>query len=398
MTEDRRNDRIVPKAITVWAWATVAMTFALLILGQLVTSFQAGMADPIWPTEPWYLLIINWQEPSPGYLIEHSHRVAGFTVGGMTSLLALALLACHPRRIERWLGLAAVIVLLAAYGQFHRELIAQRHLTPDAVQLPRQSLNVMLVATAIACGLCILDLARRTRGRWARTAGLVSLIGVMVQGLLGGFRVLFDAWMGTNLAAVHGVFAQVVLGLLVVTATAITPTQLPKLAEYPPRRQLAAWILAAIVFLQIVWGAWLRHHLDPIAQRLHVLTAFIVWGVLVGWVAQLTASPAIWRSIRYPITALAVLLAVQLYFGVEAWLIRFGAGVPPEVAPLTLRSAVWRTIHALTGSGVWVLTLMVAILMGRAPTGEGAERINDHAMGGLGSTPRTAATPVGATT
>ncbi len=397
MTEDRRNDRIVPKPITVWAWATVALTFALLILGQLVTSFQAGMADPIWPTEPWYLLVINWQEPSPGYLIEHSHRVAGFTVGGMASLLAIALLAYHPRRVERWLGLAAAIVLLAAYGQFHRELIAQRHLTPDAVQLPRQSLNVMLVAAAIACGVCIFDLARQIRGALARTLGVASLIGVMVQGLLGGFRVLFDAWMGTNLAAVHGVFAQVVLGLLVVTAMAITPTQPPELAANPPGRR-SAWFLAAVVFVQIVWGAWLRHHLDPLAQRLHVLTAFIVWGVLVGWVAQLTASPALWRSIRYPVAALAALLAVQLYFGVEAWLVRFGAGVPPEVAPLTLRSAAWRTVHALTGSGVWVLTLIVAIWMGRARTGRGSERINADAMGELGSTPRAAATPVGAAT
>src|SRR4051794_14960867 len=65
--------RPVPRWLHVWAIATVLVTLVLLVLGQFVTSFKVGMSDPIWPTEPWYLFVVGWQEPNRGYLIEHSH-------------------------------------------------------------------------------------------------------------------------------------------------------------------------------------------------------------------------------------------------------------------------------------------------------------------------------------
>ena len=44
-----------------------------------------------------------------------------------------------------------------------------------------------------------------------RLLGTAALIAVMIQGLLGGFRVKLNDLVGTDLAAVHGIFAQVVL-------------------------------------------------------------------------------------------------------------------------------------------------------------------------------------------
>ena len=58
-----------------FAWISVAVLAVLLGLGTLITTYRVGMVDPIWPTEPWFL-ISNWREPSAGYLIEHTHRVA----------------------------------------------------------------------------------------------------------------------------------------------------------------------------------------------------------------------------------------------------------------------------------------------------------------------------------
>ena len=48
---------------------TLCAAFALLCLGAVVTTFGVGMADPIWPTYPWHLLLISWQEPKSGFLI-----------------------------------------------------------------------------------------------------------------------------------------------------------------------------------------------------------------------------------------------------------------------------------------------------------------------------------------
>src|SRR5205085_7057657 len=99
MTDPVTPDRPVPRWLHASAVLTAAVTLVLLILGQLVTSFRAGMADPIWPTEPWYLA--SNYKLDLGYLIEHSHRIAGFVVGGLVSVLALGAWSTNPGRLGR---------------------------------------------------------------------------------------------------------------------------------------------------------------------------------------------------------------------------------------------------------------------------------------------------------
>src|SRR5207249_6874249 len=54
----------------------------------------------------------------------------------------------------------------------------------------------------------------RERAFWLRTLGLVALAGVIAQGLLGGFRVRYNAALGPELSLVHGSFAQVYFAFL----------------------------------------------------------------------------------------------------------------------------------------------------------------------------------------
>ena len=79
------------------------------------------MADPVWPTEPWY----SGQQLQAdfGYLIEHTHRIAGFCVGGLVSLLALGIWWTEPRKSARWIGIVGIVTLLVGFG----ELTAGRH-------------------------------------------------------------------------------------------------------------------------------------------------------------------------------------------------------------------------------------------------------------------------------
>ncbi len=103
MNEISKTDKSLPRWLHIGAILAVLSTFLLLILGQLVTSFRAGMADPIWPTEPWYL--VNNYKFEAGYLIEHSHRIAGFTVGGIVCLLIIGLWWTEPSDpIARWIA------------------------------------------------------------------------------------------------------------------------------------------------------------------------------------------------------------------------------------------------------------------------------------------------------
>src|SRR5262245_15842367 len=98
----------VPRWLHRWAIVTAVLTFGLLTLGAVVTTFQVGMADPIWPTYPWHLLLVSWQEPRPGFIIEHSHRLAGYVVGTCVIVLAAGLGFAQSSRTLRWLGLVAL--------------------------------------------------------------------------------------------------------------------------------------------------------------------------------------------------------------------------------------------------------------------------------------------------
>src|SRR5262249_39626947 len=121
--------------LRLWAWGTLALLFALLALGTVVTSFRVGMADPVWPTRPWHLFTISWQEPRPGFLIEHLHRLAGFAVGAAVAVLTVGLWLTEPHAGLRRVGLAALVILLAAFGQLHGTLIQHQRVVREAGEL-----------------------------------------------------------------------------------------------------------------------------------------------------------------------------------------------------------------------------------------------------------------------
>ncbi len=279
MSATSESARPVPRWLHVWAIATVLVTLGLLILGQLVTSFRAGMADPIWPTEPWYLFVVGWQEPNRGYLIEHTHRIAGFLVGGFVSILVLGTAYTEPRKMARIAGLVLLIVLLAAFGQFHRELISQRD-PAVAVKIPEASLAAMGVALVLLLGTMLTGW--KHRGTGLRLLGVVALVAVMIQGLLGGFRVRLDALFGPELAPIHGVFGQVVFCLLVSLAV-LTGRGVSDDLPTSTRRILsrASFVLVGVLFVQLLWGAMVRHRPDALNQRLHLITAFVAVGLAV---------------------------------------------------------------------------------------------------------------------
>lgn len=375
MTDLAETPRPVPRWLHLWAVFTAALTFVtLIVLGQMVTSFRAGMADPVWPTEPWYLFLINWQEPSSGFLIEHTHRLAGFLVGGAVSLLVLGIWWGGPLR---WVGLAALVVLLGAFGQFHRELMAQRDAAE--VTVPMASVGSMAGALAVLLVLGLTGLAAGVRGAGLRLFAVGVLVAVMGQGLLGGFRVRLDAWLGPELAPVHGVFGQITFALLVSLAVLTAPaprSELPAPARGPVRH--LTLVLVVLLVVQLVWGALVRHHPDSLNQRLHLLTAFLVVATAV-WLLRVGFTPAARPRVRQYGSALAVLLAVQVTLGVEAWMGKFGdearRGQPagsflPEAQAVTVKQAALRTSHALVGTGVLAAAVALALRVRVRSAGE----------------------------
>jgi heme A synthase len=328
----------------------------------MVTSFRAGMADPIWPTEPWYLFS-NYKLDF-NYLIEHSHRILGYVIGGLASVLALGLWWTELRKVARLTGALAIVVSLVGYGDLHGGLIAQRDVPAAQVTVPSTPLRELVSGLVVVLAISAWGVFARVRGAGLRLLAVLALVCVMIQGLLGGFRVKLNELVGTDLAAFHGVFAQVVFGLVVTVAVLTARVK----TEQQPSRSLRGWaaVLAGLLFVQVIWGAMVRHDPSPLTQKLHFLTAFLATAVAVWVVLSLFVDPAARNCTGIGIWLLCGLLVAQLYLGVEAWMEKFGAYTLPELVPITKTNAAIRTLHALVGSGLLATAVGLAVRLKQA--------------------------------
>ena len=92
------------------ALVTAAVTFVLILFGGLVTNTGAALAVPDWPTTFGHnMFLYPWAQMVGGVFYEHSHRLIGAFVGLLTLALGVAL---WPSRL-RWLGVAAIVAVVA---------------------------------------------------------------------------------------------------------------------------------------------------------------------------------------------------------------------------------------------------------------------------------------------
>src|SRR5689334_16411672 len=99
------------------AVALALVTFPLIWVGGLVTTYDAGMAVPDWPNTYGYnLFLYPWQTWLYGpweLFIEHGHRLLGSLVGMLAIALVVSAWLCRASRAVRWLSvitLAAVVM------------------------------------------------------------------------------------------------------------------------------------------------------------------------------------------------------------------------------------------------------------------------------------------------
>src|SRR6185295_5356358 len=96
-----------------FAWLTEGATFLLLGLGGLVTSHEAGLAVPDWPTTYGYnMFFFPFSKWKGGIFYEHTHRLVASLVGFLTVILAVWLWLKEARRWMRRLGTAALLAVI----------------------------------------------------------------------------------------------------------------------------------------------------------------------------------------------------------------------------------------------------------------------------------------------
>ena len=89
-------------------------TLPLLFAGGLVTGRGAGLAVPDWPTTFGYnMFLYPWSKMAGDIFYEHSHRLVASGVGLLTIALALILWFRERRNWVRWLGVAALALVIS---------------------------------------------------------------------------------------------------------------------------------------------------------------------------------------------------------------------------------------------------------------------------------------------
>lgn len=230
-----------------FAVLTALATLVLIGIGGLVTSHGAGMAVPDWPNSYGYNMftfpVSMWVG---GILYEHSHRLAGSVVGFLTLVLALWL---NGRPAAKWLRWGSLVVL--ALG-----LLAS---TSAKVKLD----NVLFLVGTGVVGFGISFVWPRHEPISPRLArfGLLALVLVIVQGVLGGLRVTALAdWLGIF----HGTLAQCFL-VLICTIALVTSGWWERLKADSQRVAVPAkvrnflLVTTLLILGQLALGASMRH-------------------------------------------------------------------------------------------------------------------------------------------
>jgi cytochrome c oxidase assembly protein subunit 15 len=190
-----------------------------------------------------------------------------------------------------------------------------------------------------------------------RWLGGLALAAVIVQGVLGGLRVVL---LHQPLAIVHACMAQAFFALLVSIALLTSPSWPAEAGNMPigdgRRLRRLCLMTTAFIYLQVVFGAVLRHtgtHLDA-----HILFAALVALHVALLAVQLWRTPGPRRDLVRPMLWLSGLLMAQLSLGVGAYVVKFTA-MTAMVSPLVRVSLT--TTHLAVGALMLVTSLVLTL-------------------------------------
>jgi len=252
------------RALHRFALFTAAATFVLLGAGGLVTSHGVGMAVPDWPNTYGYnMFFFPFSKWVGGVFYEHSHRLLASAVGLCTSILAVWLYGRNARGFLRGMGaillLLGIITALTAHKRWE-----------DAVVLGCSGFAAL--TASLAWPRC------EPAKPWLRKLGLAAFFAVVLQGILGGLRVvLFKDQIGIFHATLAQLFFVLVCALALFSSTwwqekfgpFLSRSQNPKDSDGAgPLRVPSSgasrlvWLCAGatiLILAQLILGATMRH-------------------------------------------------------------------------------------------------------------------------------------------
>ncbi len=216
-------------------------------------------------------------------------------------------------------------------------------------RLVASSVGLLTVGLAVTLWL-------REQRAWLRWLGILALGLVILQGVIGGLRVIL---LEQTLAIVHGALAQAFFALTVSLAV-FTSTEWASgvpaltLSDGARLRRLGALTTVAI-YIQAIFGAVLRHTGEWLDAHLF-FAAMVILHVLFICV-RILRSHADRPELTRPAWFLAVLLLVQVPFGIASYLGKFTSVLRLNTGFLVFVTTTHLVIGALMLAASLVLTL-----------------------------------------
>ncbi len=312
-----------------FAWSLAGLTLFLICSGGMVTSTNAGLAVPDWPTTFGYnMFLFPFSQWVGGIFFEHSHRLIASAVGFFTIILAVWLWLAESRKWLRVLGLVALgaVILQGVLGGIRVTLLKDEIGIFHAC-LAQAFFGLLILIAVVTSRFWFADPSRATRLQFVWLPILtVSLIYVQLG-------------LGATMRHQHRDLA--ILDFPAAYGQVIPDTSAARLATINQGREAQALsvVAASHIWLQMahrfgallisigVIATWLAFRGQ--AGRLRTLT--VIWLFLLA--CQITLGAwTIWSNKAADIaTAHVAVGASMLAVGVSIWALAFRARAVAEV-------------------------------------------------------------------
>jgi cytochrome c oxidase assembly protein subunit 15 len=194
---------------------------------------------------------------------------------------------------------------------------------------------------------------------WLRWFGLIAVLGVAVQAVLGGQVVirLLHFW----LPVIHACFAQIVFGAVLSIAVFTSKWWVSELAQMEdngsPSIHFVATLNAVVIYLQVILGAGFRHKEIPIWP--HMAGALLVLGVVIWTAVALRKRFGQSRELSKARVMLHANFGTQFLLGLGAYWSRLTTVDAPQPMPVM----VWLTvIHTVVGAILFAFSILIVLM------------------------------------
>lgn len=276
-----------------------AATLLLMLLGGMVTSLDAGLSVPDWPTTYGYNLftfpVSQWVGP---VFWEHTHRLVASLVGALTCILALWIWLADRRNGVRWLAVGAVALVIVQGVLGGMRVVALS--VPLAILHGCTAQAFLCVVTLLAMSLSRNwsiphpNLPRPPLRSMARWAGILTVV-IYTQVILGAVMRYLKAGLaiptfpltpeGTlfprshnafvDLAMTHRLWAVVVAGIAALLV--FKAVRLVQRGVMPNYFLGYSVVITSLLLLQWTLGAWvIWFQRPPVPTTLHVLNGALL--------------------------------------------------------------------------------------------------------------------------